>query len=171
MKYQIYIGIDPSGERPKRNSKNDGWLKGNTGLCILDASAEIVTLEALSFFELITLLPIYAKGKNCLCVVEQPDGQPVFPHRLTRDNVRTFGRKNRDLGKNQLASNLYAEFAKSIGCEVMEITPKQKGRKWTLPIFKSVSKRAYDYTPTQHEIDAYQLALYGKQLSKFSNQT
>jgi len=171
VKYQIYIGIDPSGERPKRNAKNTGWLKGNTGLCILDASGKIVTLEAVTFFELIALLPMYVKGKNCLCVVEQPDGQPVFPHRLTRDNVRTFGRKNRDLGKNQLASNLYAEFAKSIGCEVMEITPKQKGRKWTLPIFKSVSKWEHEHTPTQHEIDAYQLAQYGKQLVKFSNQT
>ncbi len=75
-------------------------------------------------------------------------------------------------GANQAASQYTVDYCRHFfGVEyVFEISPKQKGGKWTQAIFRQVLKQEGHRTAgkfNQDQRDAYQIALHAKKLAFF----
>lgn len=156
----IFIGVDPSGAKTELN-KNGTFKPGRIGLCIIDRNNEFLHFDAVNFFEFQKITRKYIKetypDATIHAVVEQPDGQGAY-NRASIKNRETFGRQNRDLGKNQFASNLIVSWLKWLGVSVEEKTPKQKGAKWAEITFRARSGwREALLVRHGHAIDAYQL--------------
>lgn len=165
----IFIGVDPSGKKIEFN-KNGSLKRGNIGICIAASQKEVIELTTENFFSFMTLTADRVKAykmrgyNRIIAVVEQPDGQGSFD-RDSVNSILKYGKQNRDLGKNQFASSLIATHLKLIGCEVYEVTPKQKGQKWgngkkdDYKLYRSLSSyKGKIFAYQEHAIDGYQLA-------------
>lgn len=76
-------------------------------------------------------------------------------------------KQSRNVGKNQAASQIAVDLLRIVyGKEnVVDISPKQKGKKWPKMYAKAVAKQEKHVLPSklnQDEIDAYQIALIAK---------
>jgi hypothetical protein len=75
---------------------------------------------------------------------------------------------------NQGASRIAYEWIKDNGCEAYNISPEQKGKKWSKEMFLKIFEReGYKFEPdfkpakiSQDEIDAFFLALMAKNYIK-----
>ena len=81
-------------------------------------------------------------------------------------------RRSRNAGANQAASQYTVDYCRHFfGIEyVFEISPRQKGGKWTQAIFRQVLKQEGHRTAgkfNQDQRDAYQIALHAKKLAFF----
>jgi len=87
-----------------------------------------------------------------------------------RGNKNVIARKSRNVGKNQAASQYTVDILKAKGYEVLDISPKDKGGKWTEDGFKWVVKSKKilltKAKPNQDERDALKLALIALNKSK-----
>ena len=89
-------------------------------------------------------------------------------------NRAILSRMSRNVGMNQAASRIAYEWIKDNGCEAYNISPEQKGKKWSKEIFLKIFEReGYKFEPdfkpakiSQDEIDCFTLALQAKNYQK-----
>jgi hypothetical protein len=89
-------------------------------------------------------------------------------------NRAILSRISRKVGMNQAASRISFEWIKENDCEAYNISPLQKGSKWTKETFMKVfQNEGYKFEPnfkpakiSQDEIDCFTLALQAKNYMK-----
>ena len=89
-------------------------------------------------------------------------------------NRAILSRMSRNVGMNQGASRIAYEWIKDNGCEVYNISPEQKGKKWSKEMFLKIFEReGYTFEPdfkpakiSQDEIDCFTLAIQAKNYMK-----
>lgn len=89
-------------------------------------------------------------------------------------NRAILSRLSRNVGMNQGASRIAYEWIKEHGCEAYNISPEQKGKKWTKEMFLKIFEReGYTFEPdfkpakiSQDEIDCFSLAIQAKNYMK-----
>lgn len=109
---------------------------------------------------------------NAVVLVEDSSLQNVtFNSSINRAILSRISRK---VGMNQAASRIAYEWIKENGCEAYNISPLQKGSKWTkISFMKVFQNEGYkfeaDFKPakiSQDEIDCFTLALQAKNYMK-----
>jgi hypothetical protein len=110
--------------------------------------------------------------ENAVVLVEDSSLQNVtFNSSINRAILSRISRK---VGMNQAASRIAYEWIKENGCEAYNISPLQKGSKWTkisfIKVFQSEGyKFETNFKPakiSQDEIDCFTLALQAKNYMK-----
>ena len=89
-------------------------------------------------------------------------------------NRAILSRLSRNVGMNQAASRIAYEWIKDNGCEAYNISPEQKGKKWSKEMFLKIFEReGYKFEPdfkpakiSQDEIDCFSLAIQAKNYMK-----
>ena len=89
-------------------------------------------------------------------------------------NRAILSRLSRNVGMNQGASRIAYEWIKDNGCEAYNISPEQKGKKWSKEMFLKIFEReGYKFEPdfkpakiSQDEIDCFSLAIQAKNYIK-----
>lgn len=159
----IQIGIDPA------------FRKNGFAIAIIDEYKEVRTIRFKSFLDFLNWLNCDAP-ERAIAVVENSNLQnKTFDMSGSKAAV---AKKSRNVGANQAISQCAFEAIKlKYGDLAFEVSPKQKGKKWTSEMFLQVLKsEKHTYLVvdplkyntkkfSQDEIDAYQLALMGKGLS------
>jgi hypothetical protein len=109
---------------------------------------------------------------NAVVMVEDSSLQNVtFNSSINRAILSRISRK---VGMNQAASRIAYEWIKENGCEAYNISPLQKGSKWTkISFMKVFQNEGYKFEPnfktnkiSQDEIDCFTLALQAKNYQK-----
>jgi hypothetical protein len=93
-----------------------------------------------------------------------------------RGNKNVIARKSRNVGMNQAVSQLTCEFLKRKGYKVLELSPAQKGKKWSVEDFDDIVKTKkyasilnYKGLKTeQDKRDAYKIALLCQNILKIN---
>jgi hypothetical protein len=110
--------------------------------------------------------------ENVVVLVEDSSLQNVtFNSSINR---AILSRMSRNVGMNQAASRIAYEWIKENGCEAYNISPLQKGSKWTkISFMKVFQNEGYKFEPnfkpakiSQDEIDCFTLALQAKNYMK-----
>jgi hypothetical protein len=110
--------------------------------------------------------------ENVIVLVEDSSLQNVtFNSSINRAILSRISRK---VGMNQAASRIAYEWIKENGCEAYNISPLQKGSKWTkISFMKVFQNEGYKFEPnfkpakiSQDEIDCFTLALQAKNYQK-----
>lgn len=110
--------------------------------------------------------------ENVVVMVEDSSLQNITFNNST--NRAILSRMSRNVGMNQGASRIAYEWIKDNGCEVYNISPEQKGKKWSKEMFLKIFEReGYKFEPdfkpakiSQDEIDCFTLALQAKNYQK-----
>jgi len=157
----IQIGIDPA------------FRKNGFAICIIDEDKDVRCIRFKTFLDFLSWLWVEGEApEKAICVVENSNLQKkTFDMTGSRAVV---ARKSRNVGKNQAISQAAYDAVKlKYGDLAHEVSPRQKGGKWTQQTFLRVLKsEGHNFLLTkrgisQDEIDAYQLALMGKKLHLF----
>tara|TARA_R100000655_G_scaffold23948_1_gene48103 strand:+ start:1192 stop:1674 length:483 start_codon:yes stop_codon:yes gene_type:complete len=149
--YNFFIGVDPA------------FRAGGFSICIIDKAKKSVNFKTfkngfLGFCN--WFLNDAPKVGNVLFCVENSNlTRATFD---TRGNTLIVARKSRNVGKNQAISQNTADLIRS-KYPLIDLSPAQKGRKWTAEQFKRVAD-SEGHTiekkrTNQDERDAYKLAL------------
>jgi hypothetical protein len=109
---------------------------------------------------------------NPVVMVEDSSLQNITFNNST--NRAILSRLSRNVGMNQGASRIAYEWINEHGCEVYNISPEQKGKKWSKGLFLRVFEReGYTFEPdfkpekiSQDEIDCFTLAIQAKNYMK-----
>jgi hypothetical protein len=109
---------------------------------------------------------------NPVVMVEDSSLQNITFNNLT--NRAILSRLSRNVGMNQGASRIAYEWIKDNGCEAYNISPEQKGKKWSKEMFLKIFEReGYKFEPdfksakiSQDEIDCFSLAIQAKNYMK-----
>lgn len=158
----IYIGIDPA-------FRKDGFC-----ICIID---ECNTIDFKSFksFDKFANWLYQDAPENAVFCIENSNLQPntVFKYK-DKDGKDLKGNSIAlSVGKNMATSQITVYFCKAkYPKTTFDVSPKDKGAKWSDAIFKAVCKENKHAVPTsykglgseQDERDAYALALIAKRL-------
>jgi len=157
----IVIGIDPA------------FRKAGFAICIIDEQSKAQGKMFKSFLDFMIWLTTPGEAPEVAIVgVENSNLQNVtFEMKGTKGLVAKI---SRNVGANQAASQYTVDVCKwHYGPNNMiEISPKQKGKKWTQAIFKGVAKSEGHKLIgrfNQDQRDAYQIALQAKRI--FNNKT
>ena len=155
----ITIGIDPA------------FRKTGFAIAVLDETGEVEGRMFRSLLDFIQWVETREwPGQTVIVGVENSNLQNVtFDMKGTKGEV---ARRSRNAGANQAASQYTVDYCRHFfGVEyVFEISPKQKGGKWTQAIFRQVLKQEGHRTAgkfNQDQRDAYQIALHAKKLAFF----
>ena len=109
---------------------------------------------------------------NPVVMVEDSSLQNITFNNST--NRAILSRMSRNVGMNQGASRIAYEWIKDNGCEAYNISPEQKGKKWSKEMFLKIFEReGYKFEPdfksakiSQDEIDCFSLAIQAKNYMK-----
>ena len=109
---------------------------------------------------------------NPVVMVEDSSLQNITFNNST--NRAILSRMSRNVGMNQGASRIAYEWIKDNGCEAYNISPEQKGKKWSKEMFLKIFEReGYKFEPdfksakiSQDEIDCFTLAIQAKNYMK-----
>ena len=153
----IYIGIDPA------------FRKKGFSIAIIDYSDRTVNFKTFKngFIDFSSWL-LHDRPLTAVCCIENSNLQDnTFDMSGSKAVV---ARKSRNVGKNQAVSqNTYDLCRLFYVFTTFGISPKEKGKKWTLQTFNGVMESERLTTTakkvTQDEIDGLQIALHGKRLS------
>ena len=124
------------------------------------------------FVDFILDVPTWKAFVNPVILVEDSSLQNVtFRSSINR---AILSRMSRNAGMNQAASRIAYEWIKLNGLQAYNISPEQKGKKWSKEIFlKNFEREGYKfesyYKPakiSQDEIDCFTLALQAKNYIK-----
>lgn len=155
----IQIGVDPA------------FRKNGFAICIIDEDKDVRSIRFKSFLQFLSWLWVDGEAPDRAIVVVENSNLQKKTFDMTGSRA-VIARKSRNVGKNQAISQAAFDALKiKYGETVFEISPKQKGRKWTKEMFLRVLKsEGHNFLLTkpgvnQDEIDAYQLALKGKGLA------
>lgn len=152
-----YIGIDPA-------FRKDGFWT-----CCIEGKLTTFT-KAENVLEFDRLMQSNFYPEDAFVVVENSNEQ-----NFTFDmfgSTAEVARKSRNVGTNQAVSQLTVQSCiDRYGIEnVISISPKQKGQKYTEPQFKSIINQdkfsIVGYTGNQDQRDAFKLALIARQQHK-----
>ena len=110
--------------------------------------------------------------ENPVVMVEDSSLQNITFNNST--NRAILSRMSRNVGMNQGASRIAYEWIKDNGCEAYNISPEQKGKKWSKEMFLKIFEReGYKFEPdfkstkiSQDEIDCFSLAIQAKNYIK-----
>ena len=110
--------------------------------------------------------------ENPVVMVEDSSLQNITFNNST--NRAILSRLSRNVGMNQGASRIAYEWIKDNGCEAYNISPEQKGKKWSKEMFLKIFEReGYKFEPdfkstkiSQDEIDCFSLAIQAKNYMK-----
>lgn len=161
MKYSIYIGADPS------------FRKKGFGIAIIDLTDKTVNFKTFKngFLDFQSWLISDAPERAVICIENSNLQKKTFD---MKGGIAVVARKSRNVGKNQCVSQLSVDICRMYpNLLTIEISPKEKGRKWSISTAKAVMKQngliSNKEEITQDEIDGLQIALKGKQLSIYRN--
>ena len=109
---------------------------------------------------------------NAVVLVEDSSLQNLTFHNSI--NRAILSKMSRNVGMNQAASRIAYEWIKENGCEAYNISPLQKGSKWTkISFMKVFQNEGYKFETnfktakiSQDEIDCFTLALQAKNYQK-----
>jgi hypothetical protein len=141
------LGIDPA------------FRKGGIGLCLINGLKVTfpkvpTTLAAVDY--------IRKHAPRCRVVIENSNLQNAsFDLSGSKPVV---ARKSRNVGANQAISQILVEAAQERFADVLELSPKNKGKKWCRTLARSVAASLGHVLPSrmsQDKRDAYQLAVRG----------
>ncbi len=157
----IVIGIDPA------------FRKSGFAICIIDEQGEAQGKMFKGFLEFLRWLTTTGEAPvKAIIGVENSNLQnTTFDMKGTKGMI---AKKSRNVGANQAASQFTVDACKWHYGEryVFEISPKQKGAKWTQAIFRAVAK-SNKHTIVgrfnQDQRDAYQIAIAAKKRAKLAN--
>ena len=159
MSYKLFIGIDPA------------FRQKGFAMAIIDNNTKEASFKMFrnGFLDFCRWLDSYPPdiASTVFCVENSNLQKATFD---MRGNKNVIARKSRNVGKNQAASQYTVDILKAKGYEVLDISPKDKGGKWTEDGFKWVIKSKKilltKAKPNQDERDALKLALIALTKSK-----
>jgi len=140
--------------------------------CFISPNKEVKFTKYKRFVNFILDVQTWNKYINPVILVEDSSLQNVtFRSSINR---AILSRMSRNAGMNQAASRIAYEWIKENGLQAYNISPEQKGRKWTKDIFLKIFEReGYKFQPhfkpakiSQDEIDCFTLALQAKNYIK-----
>jgi len=157
---RTYIGVDPAIR-----------LNGMAA-CFIKPDKEVEFKKYKRFVDFILDVPKWAQYEHPVVLVEDSSLQNLTFHNSI--NRAILSKMSRNVGMNQGASRIAYEWIKENGCEVYNISPEQKGKKWVKEIFMKVfQNEGYKFEPnfkpakiSQDEIDCFTLALQAKNYMK-----
>ena len=155
-----FIGVDPA-------------LRINgMAACFISPNKEVKFTKYKRFVDFILDVSTWKAFVNPVILVEDSSLQNItFRSSINR---AILSRMSRNAGMNQAASRIAYEWIKENGLQAYNISPEQKGRKWTKDIFLKIFEReGYKFEPhfkpakiSQDEIDCFTLALQAKNYIK-----
>jgi hypothetical protein len=158
---RTYIGVDPAIR-----------LNGMAA-CFINPDKEVEFKKYKRFVDFLEDSFHWHKDyENAVVMVEDSSLQNVtFNSSINRAILSRISRK---VGMNQAASRIAYEWIKENGCEAYNISPLQKGSKWTkISFMKVFENEGYKFEPnfksakiSQDEIDCFTLALQAKNYMK-----
>jgi len=155
-----YIGIDPA------------FRKAGFAICIIDKDGEAQGKMFKSFLDFVQWLTTPGEApQNAIVGIENSNLQnATFDMRGTKG---TIAKRSRNVGANQAASQYTVDFCRWwYGSKrVYEISPKQKGKKWTQEQFRQVARQEGHTVIgrfNQDQRDAYQVALIAKKHNRIN---
>jgi len=156
----IFIGVDPA-------------LRINgMAACFIKDNKMVKFTKYKRFVDFILDVPTWKAFVNPIVLVEDSSLQNVtFRSSINR---AILSRMSRNAGMNQAASRIAYEWIKVNGLQAYNISPEQKGKKWSKEIFLKIFEREgykfeSHFKPTkisQDEIDCFTLALQAKNYIK-----
>lgn len=153
---KIYVGIDPAFRD-----------KGFT-ICIIDTEDNSVLFKKFKMFKDFCFWVIYEappKEDVIFCVENSNLTGASFD---LKGSAAVIARKSRNVGMNQAISQNTVDILLAFDFYVVDLSPKDKGAKYTDYIFRSVAKSNNHKVPkivSQDARDAYKLAGLAKQKS------
>jgi len=155
----IVIGIDPA------------FRKQGFAIAIIDETGEVAGRMFPGLLEFIQWTERQEwPGQTIIVGIENSNMQDATFD--MRGNKAQVAKKSRNVGANQAASQYTADYCKHFfGPDyVFEISPRQKGKKWTQATFRHVLKQEGHCTAgkfNQDQRDAYQIALHAWKRASF----
>ena len=143
--------------------------------CFIKDNKEVKFTKYKRFVDFILDVSTWKAFVNPVILVEDSSLQNItFRSSINR---AILSRMSRNAGMNQAASRISYEWIKENGLQAYNISPEQKGRKWTKDIFLKIFEReGYKFEPhfkpakiSQDEIDCFTLALQAKNYIKHGN--
>lgn len=143
--------------------------------CFISPNKEVKFTKYKRFVDFILDVSTWKAFVNPVILVEDSSLQNItFRSSINR---AILSRMSRNAGMNQAASRIAYEWIKENGLQAYNISPEQKGRKWTKDIFlKIFDREGYKFEPhfkpakiSQDEIDCFTLALQAKNYIKHGN--
>jgi hypothetical protein len=156
---RTFIGVDPALR-----------LNGMAA-CFIEYDKEVVFKKYKRFVDFLKD-SVRWKLLNPVVMVEDSSLQNITFNNST--NRAILSRMSRNVGMNQGASRIAYEWIKDNDCEVYNISPEQKGKKWSKEMFLKIFEReGYKFEPdfksakiSQDEIDCFSLAIQAKNYMK-----
>lgn len=148
---KIRIGIDPA------------FRKAGFGLCVIDEEMEVRFIRVPTFLHFLRWLGTDAPAEDVRVVVENSNMQDTtFIKR--RMSYNEYGARSRDAGKNMAISQCTVDACIHKWGEkaVVQLSPRQKGKKWSVAYAQAVAKGMGLVLPkkvTQDDVDAFSLAI------------
>lgn len=154
----VYIGIDPA------------FRKSGFGMCIIDERNTVSFRKFRSFLDFLG----WVFSEECpdfavVCIENSNLDAMMYAYQRNKDG-QALAKAAMNVGKNQAASQYTVDACRYRWPKTtFDISPKEKGKKWTHEQFKGVARQNGHKAGkvSQDEIDAYQLALLGKKLFSF----
>lgn len=151
----VFIGIDPA------------FRSRGFSICIIDGQNINFKTFKTGFLGFCLWFVNESPGA-AICAVENSNLINATFNTIGNKNI--IARKSRDAGKNQAVSQNTSDLL-STKYKVYDISPKEKGGKWTAEAYEQIIK-AEGYTPNkkrsnQDERDAFKLALIAQRKHKF----
>ena len=157
---RTFIGVDPALR-----------LNGMAA-CFIEYDKTVIFKKYKRFLDFLKDSVRWKMYNNPVVMVEDSSLQNITFNNST--NRAILSRMSRNVGMNQGASRIAYEWIKDNGCEAYNISPEQKGKKWSKEMFLKIFEReGYKFEPdfkpakiSQDEIDCFSLAIQAKNYMK-----
>lgn len=147
------IGIDPS------------FRENGMGICRMYIDEKDVKMTFVYVQNVIDALGIFEKAaiitSDVVFVVENSNLQNVTFAKY-KGSLHELQKISRNIGANQAVSQLIVDYLRAKSCEVVEVAPDVKGRKWSQHECKAVAKEYgidWPERTSQDKRDAFKLAI------------
>ena len=140
--------------------------------CFIEYDKTVIFKKYKRFLDFLKDSVRWKMYNNPVVMVEDSSLQNITINNST--NRAILSRMSRNVGMNQGASRIAYEWIKDNGCEAYNISPEQKGKKWSKEMFLKIFEReGYKFEPdfkpakiSQDEIDCFSLAIQAKNYMK-----
>jgi hypothetical protein len=157
---RTFIGVDPALR-----------LNGMAA-CFIMTDKVVRFKKYKRFVDFLKNVEAWVVYENPVVMIEDSSLQNITFNNST--NRAILSRLSRNVGMNQGASRIAYEWIKDNGCEAYNISPEQKGKKWSKEMFLKIFEReGYKFEPdfksakiSQDEIDCFSLAIQAKNYMK-----
>jgi hypothetical protein len=151
----IFIGLDPA------------FRKNGFAICCIEGQ-DLYFKKFKNYTHFLGWL-YHDRPDKAFCCIENSNLTDATFYR--GGNMQSRMKQSRNVGKNQAASQIATDLLKIVYGEenVHDISPKQKGKKWTKTYIQAIARQNKHTIPnqiSQDHIDAYQIALIGQKYYK-----